>query len=90
VGFCHFDSKASNWIVAPDEVRGTTPVLVDVDGVRCDRWDTFGIRRLLRSMREHRQYTPADSLALCRGYAPFTRMEREIDEAAAPQEESPA
>jgi tRNA A-37 threonylcarbamoyl transferase component Bud32 len=92
VGFSHFDSKASNWIVSPDEVRGPTPVLVDVDGVRFYRWNTFGIRRLLRSMREHRQYTPADSLALCRGYAPFTRMEREIDDedAAIPEEESPA
>jgi tRNA A-37 threonylcarbamoyl transferase component Bud32 len=77
VGFSHFDSKASNWVVSPDDVRGPTPVLVDVDGVRFYRWNTFGIRRLLRSMREHRQYTPADSLALCRGYAPFTRMERE-------------
>jgi hypothetical protein len=30
-------------------------------------------------------------LALCRGYAPFTRIEREFDEqAAAAEEESPA
>jgi hypothetical protein len=80
VGFCHFDAKASNWIVMPDEVRGATPVLVDVDGVRFYRWDTFGIQRLLRSLREeHRQYTPADSLALCQGYAPFTRIEREAE-----------
>jgi tRNA A-37 threonylcarbamoyl transferase component Bud32 len=77
VGFCHFDAKASNWIVMPDAQRGPTPILVDVDGVRFYRWDTFGIARLLKSMREHRQYTPADSLALCRGYAPFTRMEAE-------------
>jgi hypothetical protein len=28
-------------------------------------------------MREHRQYTREDSLALCQGYAPFTRMEEE-------------
>jgi hypothetical protein len=28
-------------------------------------------------MREHRQYTPADSLALCLGYAPFKYMEPE-------------
>jgi tRNA A-37 threonylcarbamoyl transferase component Bud32 len=88
MGFCHFDSKASNWIVTPDEVRGPTPVLVDVDGVRFYRWNTFGIRRLLRSMLEHRQYTPADSLALCRGYAPFTRIDREIEEPQA-EEETP-
>ena len=77
VGFSHFDSKSSNWIVMPDEKRGPTPVLVDVDGVRFYPWSTFGVRRLLRSMRDHRQYTPADSLALCQGYAPFTRMELE-------------
>jgi len=41
-------------------------VLIDIDG----------IRRLLRSMREHRQYAPADSLALCRRYAPFSAMVR--------------
>jgi tRNA A-37 threonylcarbamoyl transferase component Bud32 len=77
VGFSHFDSKSSNWIVMPDEKRGPTPVLVDVDGVRFYPWSTFGVRRLLRSMRDHKQYTPADSLALCQGYAPFTRMELE-------------
>jgi hypothetical protein len=33
-------------------------------------------------MREHRQYTIPDSLALCQGYAPFTRMEAEPDLAA--------
>jgi tRNA A-37 threonylcarbamoyl transferase component Bud32 len=80
VGFCHFDSKASNWIVTPDEKRGPTPVLVDVDGVRFYRWRTFGMQRLLKSMREHRQYTPQDSLALCQGYAPFTRLEQEAEE----------
>jgi hypothetical protein len=73
-GFCHFDSKASNWIVADDPARGPVPVMIDVDGVRHYRWDGFGIRRLLRSMKDHAQYTPADSLHLCQGYAPFARM----------------
>lgn len=76
-GLCHFDSKSSNWIVRPDDRLGPTPILVDVDGVRFYRWDTFGIHRLLRSMREHAQYTPADSLALCQGYAPFTLIDAE-------------
>ena len=79
VGFCHFDSKSSNWIIKPDETRGPTPVLVDVDGVRFYRWTAFGIQRLLKSMREHRQYTPLDSLELCEGYAPFNRMEQEVE-----------
>ena len=80
VGFSHFDPKSSNWIVKPDEKLGPTPVLVDVDGVRFYRWDTFGIQRLLKSMQEHSQYTREDSLALCQGYAPFTRMEEELVE----------
>ena len=73
-GFSHFDAKASNWIVLPDAARGESPVLVDVDGIRHRRWAGQGIERLLRSMRSHPQYTPADSLALCQGYAPFSRV----------------
>ena len=48
---------------------GPQPVLVDVDGIRRRRWIALGIQRLLRSMQEHPQYTPQDSLALCQGYA---------------------
>jgi hypothetical protein len=77
LGFSHFDAKASNWIVRPDERRGETPVLIDIDGIRQRTWVALGIERLLKSMRKHPQYTPADSLALCQGYAPFTRVERE-------------
>jgi len=71
-GYSHFDAKASNWIVASDDKLGARPVLIDVDGVRRRKWVALGIDRLLRSMRGHRQYTPADSLALCQGYAPFS------------------
>jgi hypothetical protein len=52
-------------------------VLIDVDGVRRRRWIALGIQRLLRSMKEHPHYTPADSLALCRGYAPHAKFVRE-------------
>ena len=70
-GLYHWDAKASNWIVQMDELTGPQPIMVDVDGVR-NNWGTGeGIRRLLLSMREHPQYTPEDSLNLCRGYAPF-------------------
>jgi tRNA A-37 threonylcarbamoyl transferase component Bud32 len=74
LGFSHFDAKASNWIVYDDEKTGPQPILVDVDGIRRRQWIALGIQRLLRSMREHRQYTPADSLALCQGYAPRARI----------------
>ncbi|MDB5332837.1 MAG: hypothetical protein JWP03_3988, partial [Phycisphaerales bacterium] len=76
-GFAHFDAKASNWIVRPDEQLGPMPVLIDVDGIRQRRWIALGIRRLLRSVQENDQYSVPDSLALCQGYAPFSRMFRE-------------
>jgi tRNA A-37 threonylcarbamoyl transferase component Bud32 len=77
LGFAHFDAKATNWIIRPDEKIGPTPILIDVDGVRHYSWRGEGIDRLLRSMREHPQYTPADSLALCRGYAPWAKLVQE-------------
>ena len=73
LGMFHYDAKASNWIVREDPKLGPVPILIDVDGIRFGRWPALGIERLLRSMRDHRQYTPADSLALCQGYAPFSR-----------------
>jgi tRNA A-37 threonylcarbamoyl transferase component Bud32 len=76
-GFGHFDAKASNWIVRPDPELGPGPVLIDVDGVRHRRWPGLGVRRLLRSLAERKQYGRADSLALCLGYAPFARLDVE-------------
>jgi hypothetical protein len=73
-GFSHFDAKASNWMVRDDEAAGPSPFLIDVDGVRRRRWVALGIRRLLRSLQDRRQYTPEDSLSLCRGYAPYARL----------------
>jgi tRNA A-37 threonylcarbamoyl transferase component Bud32 len=81
-GFSHFDAKASNWIVMPDERRGESPVLIDIDGIRQRRWVGLGVERLLQSLRNHPQYTPADSLALCQGYAPFARIGREEETTA--------
>ena len=72
LGLSHFDAKSSNWIVQADEGRGPRPILIDVDGIRTRRWAALGVQRLLRAMREHPQYTPADSLALCQGYAPYS------------------
>ena len=73
-GMSHYDSKSSNWIVQQDEILGPRPILIDVDGLRFRRWPAMGMHRLLRSMREHGQYTPADSLALCLGYSPFSQV----------------
>jgi tRNA A-37 threonylcarbamoyl transferase component Bud32 len=70
LGFTHMDAKSTNWIVFDNgSPAGPAPVLVDVDGVRHYRWATAGILRLLRAMKQHPQYTPEDSLALCSGYA---------------------
>ncbi len=70
-GFSHFDAKASNWIVFADDKHGPSPVLIDVDGIRRRNWIALGIERLLKSMHENQHYSPTDSLALCRGYAPY-------------------
>jgi len=76
-GLSHFDAKASNWIVRDDEKLGPFPVLIDADAVRFRRWHLLGLHRLLRSMKEHEQYTPTDSRSLCLGYAPFAAPQRE-------------
>ena len=85
-GYCHFDPKSSNWIIAMDPLHGPWPTLVDLDGVRPYRWDGFGVQRLLRSMKEHPQYTPEDSFWLCRGYAPHAPL---VEEPTAPDEAAP-
>lgn len=76
-GFTHFDSKFTNWIINMDDPSSPLPILIDVDGIRHYRWNGFGIRRLLRSMRDHPEYRPADSLALCLGYAPHAQVLQE-------------
>jgi tRNA A-37 threonylcarbamoyl transferase component Bud32 len=78
-GFSHFDAKASNWIVQLDDRLGPVPVLIDVDGIRRRRWPALGVRRLLRSMHENPGYAPADSLALCQGYAPYARVGQGVE-----------
>jgi tRNA A-37 threonylcarbamoyl transferase component Bud32 len=90
LGFGHFDAKATNWIILDDEKLGPTPVMIDADGIRHYRSAGMGMRRLLRAMRDHPQYTPEDSLSLCLGYAPFGRLGREAageaEEEAEPKE----
>jgi tRNA A-37 threonylcarbamoyl transferase component Bud32 len=81
LGFSHFDAKASNWIVRMDEKLGPFPMLVDIDGIRHRRWTALGVRRLLKSMQENKQYTPADSLSLCQGYTAGTGVQPVPEEA---------
>jgi hypothetical protein len=70
LGFTHTDAKSTNWISFNDNWLGPTPIMVDVDGIRHYRWELMGLHRLLIAMRQHPQYTPQDSRALCQGYAP--------------------
>ena len=83
LGWSHFDAKSNNWMVHPTAAHGPVPVMVDIDGIRHHRRVAHGVLRLLRGMRNHPQYTPADSLALCQGYAPRSVM-REEQAAPAP------
>jgi hypothetical protein len=75
-GLAHYDAKSSNWIVVEDDKLGLIPIMIDLDGIRPLTWtlQTFAIRRLLRAMRQHPQYTPDDSLALCQGFSPYSRI----------------
>ncbi|HWE02197.1 MAG TPA: lipopolysaccharide kinase InaA family protein [Tepidisphaeraceae bacterium] len=78
LGLAHFDAKASNWMVRPDETLGPSPVMIDIDGIRERRWTALGIQRLLKSVREiNKQYSVPDSLSLCQGYAPTAAPRRE-------------
>jgi tRNA A-37 threonylcarbamoyl transferase component Bud32 len=81
-GMSHFDAKASNFIVRLDAETGPFPVLIDTDAVRFRYWPALGLERLLRSMKEHEQYTPGDSLALCLGYAPYSAPKFDTDAAS--------
>ncbi len=86
-GLTQFDAKSTNWMIVDDPKLGPVPVVIDVDGVgrswaSLDR--TAAIGRLLRSLKDHSQYTPADSLALCEGYAPYAAHAREPSENGSP------
>jgi hypothetical protein len=72
----HTDAKSSNWIVFADPAMGPRPVLIDAYGIRwLNPWlQLFGLHRLLRAMKNHPQYTPADSLAICQGFAPYAEF----------------
>jgi tRNA A-37 threonylcarbamoyl transferase component Bud32 len=72
-GFCHFDTKTSNWIIQHDPQLGPVPVIVDIDGIRPYRWNGEGMRRLRSSLAEHREFTPADLAALELGYNPWAK-----------------
>ena len=76
-GLAQFDAKSNNWMILDDPKLGPVPVVIDVDGVREAGASTAPIERLLRSMKDHPQYTPTDSLALCQGYAPYARTAKE-------------
>ncbi len=73
LGFMHADAKSTNWIVTNDRRGEPRPILIDADGVRHYRWALMGLNRLLRAMKQHVQYQPADAKALCLGYAPEAR-----------------
>ena len=67
-GFRHTDAKDTNWIAWRDANGRSTPVMIDLDGVR--RYGSKGVAvpRLIFSMRKHLQFTAADLEAIQRGY----------------------
>ena len=53
-------------------MTGPQPILIDIDGIRFRRWRELGVRRILRSLKDKKDFNADDSLALRRGYAPFS------------------
>jgi tRNA A-37 threonylcarbamoyl transferase component Bud32 len=72
-GYYHRDAKSDNVMVE----RGNVPVLVDLDGIRELTFGRWSLPRMLASMKLHKAYAPADSMSLCKGYAPYARVEAE-------------
>jgi hypothetical protein len=73
-GLSQYDSKTSNWVIVQDDQLGPVPVMIDVDGIRRIVPRRWPIRRLLRSLREHKQFTEQDERWLLLGYAPRERQ----------------
>jgi hypothetical protein len=65
LGWSHFDTKTSNWIITPDG----NPVLIDLYGLRFYRWRGFAMKRLLRALKLHEQFDAQDGEMLRAGYA---------------------
>lgn len=76
-GLYHARAGADQWWVMTQTAGGPTPMLADLNGIKRNSGWGWSLQALLRSMKEIEQYTPEDSLALCRGYAPFARMRQE-------------
>jgi tRNA A-37 threonylcarbamoyl transferase component Bud32 len=90
-GLHQYDSKSTNWIIATDDKLGPVPIIIDVDGIRRIVPRMWPMDRLLHSMREHPQYTPADSKELCLGYAPHARLvQEELRDKAEPARDTAA
>ncbi len=75
-GLYLYDSKASNWIVFPDELRGLTPLLIDVDGLRPFRVAGGGFARLLRSLRAKAGFGVEEETWVSLGYRPYATRDR--------------
>lgn len=76
-GLYHKSASADRWWVLEGSAGGPVAVLADVMGVRRNNGWGWSMPALLRSLKQNEQYSPADSLELCRGYAPFARIRQE-------------
>jgi hypothetical protein len=65
LGWSHFDTKTSNWIITPD----AKPVLIDLYGLRFYPWRGFAMKRLVRAFKLHQQFDARDEESLRSGYA---------------------
>ncbi|MFT3786402.1 MAG: hypothetical protein QM770_09575 [Tepidisphaeraceae bacterium] len=68
LGWSHFDTKTTNWIITTDCFGDPQPILIDVIGVRFYPWRGFSLKRLIRALKTHPQFTEIDERALRCGY----------------------
>ena len=67
LGWTHLDAKSTNWIITPNG----DPIMLDCDGLRralVVRRPRRGLDRLLRALREHRDYRLDDEQAVLSGF----------------------
>ncbi len=74
---CRSPSTSTITGVGPTLSSASTTQFGDFDGLRQFAPPMWPIDRLLRSLREHPQYTPEDSRWVCVGYAPHARLYQE-------------
>jgi tRNA A-37 threonylcarbamoyl transferase component Bud32 len=78
LGLYHRRATADNILIHTDPITGFMPMLTHTQSIRSRNKTQSSIHRLLQSLRSPQSaYNPSDSYSLCRGYAPYAKMQTE-------------